>query len=291
MQDRIVTINMKIHLNDDLVFDDDKNRLNVKYSPEIVERKSGFDDGDVILVDLLTWLKSFNLYIVKIRNDYKLQIVDYPDKASQKLLVSLVIKYAPKELSDEFFDDIDKLKSRYLLGPNWFLSVLLAIFTNTILIPPKLNSIQLYIPENFIKLSNSNSLLEDNELRKARQWIEYTKYPAIYFTHKITVNELQVWLKKNKQLFRNIIQNLPTKRVYRRAEKARFWGKIAWIFKQEGVSTWRGIADKINTEVDRYKNMSEIKEDDILFDPPGEIEIEKYYKRFMESLERVDNKN
>ncbi len=48
MQDRIVTINMKIHLNDDLVFDDDKNRLNVKYSPEIVERKSGFDDGDVI---------------------------------------------------------------------------------------------------------------------------------------------------------------------------------------------------------------------------------------------------
>lgn len=290
---------MKINNDSDLIFDDDVRRLEIHFSPEIFERQMGYDKSDYILVDLLTWLKSFNVRITTIREEYQINVIPYPANPSEKQLLDIIRRHSPRERYEAFFDEIEKIRERYQLTPNWFLSLTSAIFMNTILIPPKLQTVQLYLPEWYPNDQAgeethdlhqlSSSIFDSVDMRKAQEMATISKHPTIYFTHKITVDGFKKWIEDNKVLFRAMLRNLPARRVHKREEKARFWGKVAWIFKQEGVKTFSAIVTKIHDEADRYKDREEVKEGDVWYEPPGEIELEKYYQRFIQSLNRVEN--
>lgn len=228
----------------------------VKLSPEIKSNKD-YDKYDFLMGYLLTTLDSFTSDIKNIRSDLEIKkILRYPRKNNLQelydLLFSLgVYKY---KLSNSSAIRICK---KYKLQANWKLPILSVIYTNTLLIPKRLDSIYLNIGSE-------------------------KKYPSIEFTAKTSTNELKKWIGKNKYLIELAQKDLPVKRKPKVDPTTLVWGHIVWIIRKSGVKSWTKISEKIDRKFRESEN--EVFEIYGKTEAPIPSELQKYYTRFLDSL-------
>jgi hypothetical protein len=160
-----------------------------------------------------------------------------------------------------------------------------------ILVPPKTIPIQVHIPDyepiKEEELKTLSSILSSPSITRARKLMRITSYPSIYFTQKVTIDELKKWIDKNKKLVRIIQNRLPVRRIIKRNDKTLFWGQIAWIYKQDGINSWSSMVKKIELMIESYKKEGLIPEESEAFSDvaPEPVDLAKYYYRFVKSLE------
>ena len=177
---------------------------------------------------------------------------------------------------------------------NWTFPIRVAIFTNAMLVPISEN-FRLHIPEpmpyknatNVKDIRKLSSIYDDPAIKRASRAMDLYKYPSIYFTHKISAEELIQWLKSNRKTFNNIQQCLPKKKKLKISKETLFWGKIAWIIKQDGVESWIGVQNKIDEYVDRIIEDEGEKGNKHLLKRPDNVELRRYYKRFIKYLQKL----
>jgi len=287
-----------------IVFSDFEHRMNVEFSPEILETRLGFDAKDIQLAHLFIWLESFNNDIQSIRKKHGISVIQYPHEATVDQLVELFVKEIDYEKYHAYSNDFHKMLVKYRLTENWFLSLNIAVLTHTLLVPAKLH-ICVHIPEKEISIQTikkeaksknlkdlakgfAESVFNDPEIKRMQFLKDLGKYPSIYFTYNTSPDELIKWINKNRRLIRYIQRDLPKKHMIKRLreEKTLFWGQMAWILKQDNVASWSEMTDILDKMIERSADNGDNSPFNEAFAPSG-IELEKYYTRFEESLKNL----
>jgi DNA-binding transcriptional MerR regulator len=285
---------MTIKNENELVFNEDENRLTIHFSPEISEGYRKYDKSDYIFADILSWLKSFNLEIKAIRKKYNITPTDYPKKPTVESLIELLFQKIGYEKYRKLDRDIIKLQNDYCLTDNWILSLRIAVITNALLVPAS-ETIHIHYPSYETKQKTSlkrlPNILYSPEVRKLDNVMRLAKYPSIYFSRKTSPEELKKWVDKNKKLIRAIQNKLPSKKRVKRDTKTLFWGKIVWIFKQDGIRPLAEISRRIQSEAERIIDEQGEEGNEELCCPPTAVELRKYYERFLESLQKAETSN
>ena len=277
----------------DLVVKDHRHRLQLSYSPEISNGQ--FDQTDDLIARLLVWLDCFNKDILNIRIKYKISVQRYPNGSSTTQLLDLITSIKFDDINT-FSSEITSIREKYRLNENWFLSIAMAITTHTLLVPPKL-SIGLYMPEFDVpkaeveKAKNikdiARSVFDDPAIRKVQRLTELAKHPSIYFNYNTSIDELIKWINKNRNLIRFIQSQLSKKRELKREAKTLFWGQVAWTLMQDGITSWTKMTKVIQEMLDKSDNDNFNYGFDMKT-APDPTEFEKYYTRFLESLETIN---
>jgi hypothetical protein len=300
-------MNRKISREDNsLVFEKFEERVDIKLSPEI-KSINDYEESDYLLADLLSWLKSFHNSLFEIRKELKLQsIFKYPKKPTIKNLVGLIFKLdaSKRKILESRTRD---LLEKYHLTENWEFPIEIAILTHTLLVPPKETGVHLYLPlyfypklqENLEKMKIKKTspidglrrelkrlLKYKSDFAKYRQMMEVVKYPAIYFTRQVSIDELKKWIDKNRSFIRAIQYKLPKRKIIKRTQKALFWGQVAWILKKDGIHSWTKMVEKIEELIEHNRERGTIEKESGHFAdiPPEPQDLARYYKRFIESL-------
>ena len=274
-----------------LIYDNDDKRLDIRFSPEILRIKREPDSSESIQTELLSWLKSFNERIQKIRSAYSLNTEIYLDDQNEDMLISNIYKIISKSYS-VIVAEIDKIKDDYKLSDNWDLSIRSALAFNVLLIPPDLH-IFLNFPD---KLKNNEqnkhktllSVVNDPAIRRVQKALDLVSKPGIYFNRVTSCDELKKWIDKNSKYIRAMQIGMPTNQTLRSERMSLFWGKIAWIWLSDGVKSWADMARKVEKDTDKYVlEHGEAGNEEILIPPDG-IALEKYYTRFLSYLKKID---
>lgn len=285
---------------EELIFSYDAKRLQISFSPEIRERGMHWRHDDYVLADLLAWLRSFNLKIQNIRDSFGIKSSVYPEKVTTKELIKVTSEVVSYQKYEDFKQQIEVLQNRYKLTTNWYLSLTSAVVFNTLLVPVD-DVIHVHFPDpdlskdNIKKskksknlLSMSSGLLNSPEMRRARSAFDLYEHPSIFFTRKTSSDELKKWIDKNTHLLKAIQFGLPERKVYKRNSKTIFWGRVAWIFRQDGVRSWSKIQKLVDKECERIIEEQGEEGNKDLLNPPSNIELRKYFERFIESLQKID---
>ncbi len=276
--------------NEDFVFEDFDKELVLKWSPDIKSAKD-FDKSNYVLAQLLTWSKSFNIAILEARNQLDIVLQAYPKDPTPENLAEL---YRDMLLSDNKKAAFDKraraITEDFRITENWILSVELAILTGTLLVPSK-DSIKVHLPDYFYPEDNTTKGLA-NKIAMMREGAPVTHYPAIYFTRRVTVDELKRWINENKSAIRAMQFKLPKPQKIKRGEKTLFWGYVAWLLKRDGFKSWAKMTKAIEQMINRQRAEFKSHQGDHYTDiAPEPVELEKYYNRFMTSLKKLQPSN
>lgn len=232
--------------------------------------------------------------LLKVRKKIKLkQIFDYPKNLSQEELELFIFKKLDKEKINVALEKIANFLIEKKLSYNWMFPILVAILTNTLLIPPK-NNIKLYVPDFFS--SNEEKKLNDvrtvDDLKKSiifksERFIEkktLLNSPAIYFQNFVSINDIIKWIRKNKLFIKTAINALfPKRRDIKIYKSTLTWGLVAHLLKEDGIKGWSKMAKYLNNWFnDRISSE---------FRPiPDERELRKCYFRFLEQIEKISSK-
>ena len=273
---------MKIRIGDDIIFEEFENRADVHYAPElfgVVEvSRSNYQ-----VAELLSWLKSFykQIFAVRLKINVK-ELLKYPENDSVKDILKKTIFAIPYDFQQILEEESTKIVEHYRLTENWRIPFEIVILTHRLPVPPFLEGISIHLPEYFY--NKPKNLLElPSAFESAYRQGAVMKYPALYFTRKVSANELVKWLKnpKNRKLFENIQYKLPRQKEIDRDQKTIFWGQVAWILKQDGINSWAKMTKAI-------EKLLENNQDNLYQIAPEPVEIQKYYERFVESLHKID---
>ena len=272
--------------DDSLVIDDIEGKIDVAFSPEI-DAYRRHSNSDYLLAQLLSWSRYFNQDIKEIRDSIGLrEALKYPEKPSVESLVALLYKSIPQGKFQEFRDKAKIIRKKYKLLENWETSIQTAVVANVILVPPDELIWVHFATEDKVKdekekevktLSTLSSIYEDPVFRNTQEAIRISKYPSIYFTHKVTINELKDWINKNKYIVRMLLEKLPKKTIIKRDKMTIFWGQVVWILKLDHMHSWT----KMSKQIERFV------ENDPSLEAPEPTELEKYYNRFIKSLRGI----
>lgn len=289
----------------DLIFENFNNRLKIGLSPEIKERGFEFDNSDTILAELFSWSKSFNQDLVNARKLVSLnKITPYPENSTFDQLIEIVVTSFDNDINTKLKKESQKILEKYALTENWLFYIEVAILTNKLLVPPRQQPIMLHFPptkEDLVKedehpnnLRGLSSILNSPALKRVRESQNLYLHPSIYLTRKVTKNELMSFLSssQNWRFIEAMQSNLPKKKVLRRERKTIFWGQIAWFMKRDGIHSWSKLANEIEKIVERSlkSRPNGIKFDPITDITPEPVELEKYYNRFIQSIENLTPK-
>lgn len=273
-----ITINM--NKDDAIVFKDSQHRLRIEMSPELRDNHGEYEASDWRFTELFSWLNPFYYDISEIRRRNRIKIISYPDKPTVEQLVG-AIGEATGEHFAQIVNEAEELRSKYKMTENWYLSFISAVVTHTILIPMK-QTVGFHMSFSDEE-TPGGSVSVTSETKRIEAAMQVVKYPGIYFPHKISIDELKKWINRNKDLLHMMMQNLPEKLVTKRAHETIFWGQMAWILRQAGITSWVGISDQIQRIVDKDEEEGR-PVGGAFATVPGPEELEKYYNRFLESL-------
>lgn len=272
-----------------VVFRNSNNRLLVTLSPEIKTGKD-YEASDVIFAHLLSWLNSFYNSIYTLRTELGIKTpLSYPSNPTPKNVAALILSL---ESNKQNLLEIrsKELIGKYHLATNWAIPMQIVILTHTLLIPYKEEPIKAYIPDdstpNERVLKGLRSVSISTVILRERRM----KYPAIYFTRQVLPNELKKWIDNNTEAIGNMQQKLPNKKDFRRIPRTLFWGQVAWVLKRDGIDSWARMEDEI-LKMDKEKsfgNNNDSSDEKNIFDLPTAVELEKYYNRFIESLQNIE---
>ena len=222
-----------------------------------------YNNSDWILAYLLTALASFDEQISSIRKDLGItEIYKYSSVKNLQELVKIFFSLGQENYLMSI-KAAQKIIRRYRLGENWMMSIQAAFFTDTLPVPNKIDS---------IKLETNDSLPDHN-----------SSYCSIRVNQRITINELKKWIKKNKLWIRNNLNNLPKINKPKIDSNTVLWGHFAWILKKGGMNSWTEMTKFIQKHIDEFGSAYGVNS------APEPVEIERYYKRFVLSLRKVDN--
>jgi hypothetical protein len=262
----------------------EKTHSNVAYADSLdVELPLGFNPNDkysqedLLVARLLSVLRSFYNSVVGIRKKYSLKVsTEFNIKAEPLQQVKLTAQILDKISNlDNLLSDIDNLVVSYRLPRYWSNPVLSAILYNKLILPTE-TPVGLYVPKQ-LKDLRENLSLSTVKIEEALQ------YPAIYFKRETSAKELRRWLRENSESFKFIQKDLPKKRDIRIKDKTIFWGYATSLFIAGGETSWT----KISEELYRLVDESEFSSPKDRAEVPGPTDIEKYYKRFIDSLKKV----
>ncbi|MFC1790172.1 hypothetical protein ACFLZP_01660 [Patescibacteria group bacterium] len=208
----------------------------------LIPQGSAFNDikfySEYVLGEVLSDSRKFNLEIRKAREGNKL-----------KQLIKLSEKIRPEELMNFAIDNLESrekldvhaenILDEFGLGENWKIPIIIAILTDVLPIP---------IPDNGIHFYEGSGTPEFWKIRKV------TKYPAIYFTRKISPKAIRKWLKQTPKIFEQYIDKLPPRqRVFHIKEENIWLGRLAWILKEDGLG-WTKMVKVMDSYFDKQEN-------------------------------------
>ena len=266
-----------------LIYKDLENQVKIEFSPKV--ERYGIDENDLILAELFSSLKSFYDFIERTRKKIGInQPITYSEKG-----IKDVLKNLNNEQKKALNDEVQLFLWKYKLPQKWKNSLISAILTHTLLIPPIEEEIGLYLPDHLYDLiflpENKNKkeidklellayMLTKIEIKK-----ELLSYPAIFFKREVSLNELIKWLRKNWKRLKVYFSLIPKKRSFRIYEDNLFWGQAAWILHKEKGYRWCEIEDFLNDKEKHFKDFISI---------PNQTEIRKIYEEFVKLLKKIE---
>lgn len=222
-----------------------------------------YSNSDWILAYLLTSLTSFDEQISSIRKDLGItEIYKYSSVENLQGLVKIFFSLGQENYLISI-KAAQKIIRRYRLGENWLMSIQAAFFTDTLPVPDKIDSIKI----------ETNDSLSDHD----------SSYCSIRVNHRITTNELKKWIKQHKLWIRHNLNNLPKINKPRIDSNTILWGHFAWILKKGGMNSWTEMTRFVQKHIDEFGSAYDL---DLAPEP---VEMERYYKRFVLSLKKIDN--
>jgi hypothetical protein len=238
-----------------------------------ISKYSGVDTKDYELYELtllLSYLKSFYSNLERARKIIGLnKLYLYPIKEDTDWQ-SIILKDLNTRQLSSLYREASKIMRRYKLTYNWEYSIHTAVLSHTLVIP------------NRSTIDFRGSIKEGSDGGRGSSY--YSQFPALYFTHKTSVKELKDWLDKNSSLFELMQKKLPKRIRTKRNSRTLFWGQQAWCYRRNGINSWsqieKGLLDNDNKHPTKNERLSQI---------PTPVELEKYYKRFVQSLVAIDN--
>jgi hypothetical protein len=230
--------------------------INVELSPEIIDYD--FDLRDSLIASLLCWQDRFYDVLKDARDLLEIsnKKLNFPKEPTLDNLYDLAYSLGSDKSSLIKIQSLEIIKE-FGLTPIWDLSMRIVILTNTLMIPPKSDS---------IRLEGAGYKLN---------------YPAIYITSYTSVDELKKWIHNNRLFIRLMIkQHFPKKRTSPRLDdKTLFWGQIATLFKERGLNSWVKMVEIMQRLQNKDLYSSRIPEE---IPNPGELRT--YYNRFNKSV-------
>lgn len=266
-----------------IVASDFFNLPEIKLSPDVKSR-SDYEESDYLLAYLLSALRSFNSKIKEAREKLMVnRTLSFPKEPTIGVIYEILYKSGQqkyillKKLAT-------KISDSYQLSENWILSIEVVIVTNTFLVPKKIDPIRIQTPLDLTEIidhikNNSKSDLIDY----FPGLLKSLKYPAIYFTSEVSINDIKNWINKNRELLRSLLETLPKRTIPKIHHKTILWGHIAWIYKRDGIQSWTEISDNIQKRIQSSEGP--------IFgetDAPSPNELKKYYDRFLASLKSLN---
>lgn len=284
--------------NNSLIISDLENRPSVEFYPDITTRLQ-YDNLEYSLAELLTWLRSFNDLLHIARDELQLiKLIHLPKPLTLRVLVSDILLSIPDKKQKLLKNLGQEILIKYKLGDYWATSIEVCILTNVLLAPIK-DSIYFHIPENLYPIKEKVNIKTGGQgLLKTLSDIDYEelsrinflghevrmKYPAIILTRYTSPTELKKWITDNAKLLRHIQKHLGQSPTIKIDKRTAFWGKTAWILKEEGINSWT----KMVNEIDSWDDKKPIINDEEILPIPTPNELEKCFTSFYNSLQRIE---
>lgn len=269
-----------------VVFKDSNNRVNVDFFP-VVKIEGDYNETDILLAHLLSWLNSFYESLFAVRKEIGLEIpLSYPTQPTIEKVADLILTLKrDKRKVLEF--KAKELTQKYHLGTNWIIPMQITVLSHTLLIPHKEAAIKVYIPDYASPLERRFKGLRSIPNGTVIIRDKLMKYPAIYFTRQVSPNEIKKWIDNNVVTIKNAQRGLPTKKDLRRNVRTLFWGQMAWMLKRDGIKSWAKMQKAIDNMDNKNPFISE-NVDEKIFRIPTANELQKYYNYFIESLQNIE---
>jgi hypothetical protein len=263
-----------------LIYKDLENQVKIEFSPKV--ERYGIDENDLILAELFSSLKSFYDFIERTRKKIGInQPITYSEKGIRDVLKNL-----NNEQKKALNDEVQLFLRKYKLPQKWEYSLISAVLTHILLVPPIKEEIGLYLPNHIYDLvffedkKGIDELIEKltHELVKTEIRNDLLSHPAIFFKREVSLNELIKWLRKNWKYLKVYFSLLPKKRSFKDHRNNIFYGQLVWIYREEGLR-WCDIEKLINDQ----KKFPEIAK--FRF---SQIEIRKLYYKYIKLLKKIE---
>jgi hypothetical protein len=263
-----------------LIYKDLENQVKIEFSPEV--ERYGIDENDLILAELFSSLKSFYDFIERTRKKIGInQPITYSEKGIRDVLKNL-----NNEQKKALNYEVQLFLRKYKLPKKWEYSLISAVLTHTLLVPPIKEEIGLYLPNHIYDLvffedkKGIDGIIEKltHELIKTEIRNDLLSHPAIFFKREVSLNELIKWLRKNWKYLKVYFSLLPKKRSFKHHRNNIFYGQLVWICREEGLR-WCDIEKLVNDQ----KKFPEIAK--FRF---SQIEIRKLYHKYIGLLKKIE---
>jgi len=265
--------------------------LTIEYFPSgvryIPTSNSGeFASFDKKLAEILSFTPNFMEDIKLARKSLGIALpFEYPKNAEVKDLLLVFSKLKPKR--KELDNLSEHITAKYDLTKNWTFSIKTAIVTDTLLIPESLGPILITQAEPF-HLVEQIKRVSESEIREyllTKRLLEAYQYPALRFTRKTTVNELNNWLKVHSSEFKQMQAVLPEKNEIKMFEDNIHWGYIAEMFMR-----WKSNPDYQGV-ISRLEDMLEQTGDETFPDIPSREELRNLHLEYLSLIKRFNFTN
>lgn len=262
------------------------DRVAIELSPGLSKRD--YDPENATIAVLLSWQPDFNKRLKSSRSNMNLKkLYKYPEDPAPHEVVNKVFVPFSKTNKISLLEILaEGISEAYKLDSAWVTPIKVAILTNTLLVPPKTSPIRIYLPSKHKLARGRTNLFKDLVDRAG-----ILNYPAVVLTKRSSINELKNWINENKDIIRTIQESSPKKVGSKTKPLTLMWGQIAYILKQNGVTSWeamsRGIQRNLkDTSIERYENA--IGEEFLV---PSGTELQRYYTRFIKALKTIKSSN
>ncbi len=275
--------------HEDIIFDDFENAIRVKYEDEFSLYDSERHRRH-LFATILTWSKSFNQSVVSARKDLGLiHLLEYPTNATIERLISFISESVSKDGNWSKLKNLsEQISKRYHLTNNWQTSIELAILTNTMPVAYNQSPIQTYEPKQKTENEKPKVIVEITKyMSDLNAYRDISTHPSIYFTEYVSPEEIIDWVRNHRPQIKSIQRNLPKPSITKRDNKTIYWGRVAWIIKQEKPkATWTEITSYAQELTDSHRTGNSDSEN-----VPGETEFRNYYENFAKDIKRLNQTN
>jgi len=218
-------------------------RITLKDAPlheDLIKRGNYCFKNEYLIARLLLLLADFHkaIHSIQPKIHYKGPWVKLPDKEIEILNAG-----------------VNKILLDFYLTPNWRESIVKAVFTSQLNVPPPLNPI-------FIQSFNDQV--------------------SLGFNYKVSITELRKWIKLNKNELEKALSKLPVMPKTKINSKTIFWGQVVALSRLRGLKSNSDIIKDIQNE---YVN-GKLEGIEDLVGFPDEKDLDNSYKALTNALSK-----
>lgn len=244
---------------DEILLKDSNSRIEIKN----IDKYSEKSKSNLTIATLLSWLTGFSYLLIEARINIGIEpkfgirhLICLPNPANEKSVLAIKIPLYPKQLKQLSTEAMEILKY-YNLSSNWFISIRLAILTNFLYLPPKLEPI----------------IFVENRAPQS--------YPAISINSKVSIHKLRLFIQENSDIIREIVNKLSNSRARRVSDDTFLWGKVVAIMVRDvPLAKVDSVFAVIKSKLDEV-----FEETDMLV--PEAYELRRTYERFLKYVNQL----